>query len=193
MNNKNFLNSLDDWGSILTDTYDNATDLIVWKEYTPTNNEFLNIKIKESSVKQTTGNIYGLSHGFTTNYTEAYDTTIKDVKVYFTFKNIIETSSYSNLTYGVLTGKIISNNRLTSTFEINYGYENKNPQAIDVSFMKLNKDNDIHINYYFIDTFLQRAITKINETRQPVNKIAEHILPAILKERNNRLKDIADG
>lgn len=185
MNNKNFLNSLDDWGSILTDTYENATDLIVWKEYTPTNNEFLNIRIKESSVKQTTGNIYG----FTTNYTEAYDTTIKDAKVYFTF---IETSSYSNLTYGVLAGKIISNNRLTSTFEINYGYENKNPQAIDVSFMKLNKDNDIHINYYFIDTFLQRAITKINETRQPVNKIAEHILPAILKERNNRLKDIAD-
>ena len=117
---------------------------------------------------------------------------IKDAKVYFKFANIIETSSYSNLTYGVLAGKIISNNRLTSTFEINYGYENKNTQAIDVSFMKLNKDNDIHINYYFMDTFLQRAITKINETRQPVNKIAEHILPAILKERNNRLKDIAD-
>ena len=194
--NKNFFDELDttDWADILSNTYEKASPEHLWKEIIPHNNRILDISVVVSD--KTISSL----DDYENTYIESYPSSDRDIVV--KFKLYSEKNAEVPISQGVLIGMVdnIKLNKMLSVFEINFECTKYQEYGTDLKldYMSLNKrthdynPENLKINYNILHEFLENAIDKLNEKRDPDTKITiqENIL--ILNELKKNTANILD-
>ena len=159
-NNQNFLNALDDWGSILTDTYDNAT------------RPHVIVKDKDLNIRLNTNPIEADTLGKLTYYEEYLS--VDETKIITLHIMQQESSAFASLRFNIIISKypLVLNGHIAGS-NISIGLTDNYTKA----FGKPNtKQSNISIDHNILNTFFKNAEnSNIQINKDEFNKLKELI------------------